>query len=489
MRGYFSKKIACLFCACILITLSIAGCGGNTKVQHGGFEDTLSGEVSGSLTSDGDVTIADDGEEQTSGETEIVTEDTDAADMEVTTGQNTSEEATTLKLTTELETTETKTTELETTETKTTEQKTTEQKTTEPKTTKKPVDKTTQKTTSKPKPVEQTTTAPKVSKAEKMAKEIVDDIITSKMTEFEKALAIHDWLIFNLDYDFTYSNFYVEETLTDRRCVCQGYALTFKMMCEMAGLDVIYVTGEGYSGGSWGGHAWNQVKISGKWYNVDVTCDDPAGPGKDFNDHSGNRHEYFLISDSRINKDHRATSSGRQTCSSDYDRVTIVKAATNNAYHSDFGFASNGQEMAAAINKLVESKKTKFYIKYYDPKLTEQTMWDGIWDKLKLANYPVNLEPSYAPVDGITTYVLSTVIPLSEWNKIQVVTSNEELNKVMDQLYNSCKTKLTIRYEPTDGNVWFGSDKYIFNLSQKVDYNGGKCTYTTIEISGFQQWQ
>ena len=463
MKGYFLKKITCLFCACAVIGTSLIGCGNDDKDSESRKTDSFS---------------ESNLEETTLNSSEVTT--TGGIENDSSMEEQTTSKQETTEMTTEVTTKEPTTTEDVTTGTPTTEKQTT--KKTENKTTQK----TTQKTTSKPKPVEQTTTAPKVTKAEQMAKAIVDDIITSKMSEFDKALAIHDWLTFNLDYDFTYSNYYVEDALTDRRCVCQGYALTFKMMCEMVGLNVIYVTGEGYSDGSWGGHAWNQVRIDGQWYNVDVTWDDPASPGKNFNDHSGNRHEYFLISDSRINKDHRATSSGRQTCSSDYDRVAIVKAATNNTYHSEFGFATNAGEMAAAINKLVEMNKTKFYIKYHDPSLNSQTMWDGIWDKLKLAKYPINLEPSYAPVDGIATYVLSVVVPLSEWNKIQVVTSQEELDAIFDQVYNSGQTKLTIRYEPVDGNVWFGSDKYIFNLSQKLDYNDGKCTYTTIEITGLQ---
>ena len=186
-----------------------------------------------------------------------------------------------------------------------------------------------------------------------------------------------------------------------------------------------------------------------------------------------------------MNKDHKATSSGRQSCSSDYDRVAIAKASANNVYNSDFEFASNAQEFAAAINKAVEANKTKVYIKYYEPNLTSQNMWDGIWDKIKLAKYPANIEPSYAPVDGIATYVI-TFMPLKEFNKIQVITSNEQLDEVMDELYNSGKTSITIRYEPTNGNLWFGSDKYIFQQSGRVEYNGGKCMCTTVEIIGLQ---
>lgn len=472
MRGYYVRKIACLFLGCMMIIIALNGCGADKKASQSSEEEMFSSIYESNL-------------EET---TLVIVEDTlqEIFSEEVMTEEQTTKEVVTEEVVTEEVTTEETTTEIVTTQ----EITTTKAPTTEATMTKKPAEtttqKTTQQTTSKPTPVEETTTEPQVSKAELMAKEIVDSIITSNMSEFEKALTIHDWLIFNLDYDFTFSNHYVEEALTDRRCVCQGYALTYKMMCEMVGLNVVYVTGEGYSGGTWGGHAWNQVRIDGKWYNVDVTWDDPASPGKDFNDHSVNRHDYFLISDDRINKDHRASSSGRESCSADYDRVAIVKAATNNSYHKEFGFASSPEEMAEVINKLVEANNTKMYIKYYEPNMTSEGMWTGIWDKLKLAKYPINLEPSYAPVDGIATYVLTVAIPLNEWNNIQVVTSNEELETIMDQLYNNGQTTLTIRYEPADGNLWFGSDKYVFIQNGRTEYNGGKCIYTTIEITDLQ---
>ena len=90
-------------------------------------------------------------------------------------------------------------------------------------------------------------------------------------------------------------------------------------------------------------------------------------------------------------------------------------------------------------------------------------------------------------INGIATYALSAV-PLTEWDEIQVVTSQEELDAIFDQAYNSGQTKLTIRYEPVDGNVWFYSEKYIFTQKDRSEYNGGKAIYTTIEINGLQEY-
>ena len=122
----------------------------------------------------------------------------------------------------------------------------------------------------------------------------------------------------NIDYDYdnycattipaeSYSSL---GALKNKYAVCAGYALTFKLLCETAGLECDYVAGT-----AGGYHAWNQVKVDGKWYNVDVTWDDPVSKGKAFDDHKYNRYSYFLISDELMYKDHKAHNA-KHTCSS-----------------------------------------------------------------------------------------------------------------------------------------------------------------------------
>lgn len=58
-----------------------------------------------------------------------------------------------------------------------------------------------------------------------------------------------------------------------RRGVCFDYACLYVSMCRAVDLKVRLVTGLGYSGSSWGDHAWNQVYIpeEDRWVNVDAT--------------------------------------------------------------------------------------------------------------------------------------------------------------------------------------------------------------------------
>lgn len=58
--------------------------------------------------------------------------------------------------------------------------------------------------------------------------------------------------------------------LCNQTGVCYSYAQSFKLVCDILGLDCISVTGT-LSGG---GHIWNKVKIDGKWYIMDATNND-----------------------------------------------------------------------------------------------------------------------------------------------------------------------------------------------------------------------
>ena len=141
--------------------------------------------------------------------------------------------------------------------------------------------------------------------------EIVDSITDPSMGDREKVKAVHDWLRRNVAYDldsylsgqFGSASYSMEGAILHGKSVCQGYAEAFQWMMELCGIECDLVSGQadGYDG--WGSHAWNQVKIDGKWYNIDVTWDDPvpdSGYGVVYS------YEYFLISNAELNKDHKA---------------------------------------------------------------------------------------------------------------------------------------------------------------------------------------
>jgi hypothetical protein len=58
-----------------------------------------------------------------------------------------------------------------------------------------------------------------------------------------------------------------------KKGICFDYSCLFVAMCRTVGLKVRFITGLGYTGTTWGDHAWNQVYDSSKkaWINVDTT--------------------------------------------------------------------------------------------------------------------------------------------------------------------------------------------------------------------------
>ena len=126
-------------------------------------------------------------------------------------------------------------------------------------------------------------TEPKDQAIYKAAVAVIDSVITEDMTDVEKEKAVHDYLCINMDYDIPAVD---DESKADPDAdnpygmlvghygICSGYASTFKLFMDCFDIECIIV--EGKANGLEEDHAWNKIHIDGKWYNVDVTWDDPV---------------------------------------------------------------------------------------------------------------------------------------------------------------------------------------------------------------------
>lgn len=92
-----------------------------------------------------------------------------------------------------------------------------------------------------------------------------------KASKAKKIKKIHDWLIRRTSFNRSVNNkqrYNAYGALVNRKAVCMGYAMAFKMIAEKNRIECQVVMNLR------GTHAWNVVKIGNKWYNVDVTQDD-----------------------------------------------------------------------------------------------------------------------------------------------------------------------------------------------------------------------
>ncbi len=129
------------------------------------------------------------------------------------------------------------------------------------------------------------------------AVQIIVDEISEEMTDYEKELAIHDYLVTNCEYDeglLTVLGGHGENAenpygaLIEGKAICSGYTTTFQMFMDMLEIPCKSIKAGDADNEE---HAWNMVEIEGEWYYVDVTWDDPV-PDKN---NRPTRHSYFNV--------------------------------------------------------------------------------------------------------------------------------------------------------------------------------------------------
>lgn len=118
------------------------------------------------------------------------------------------------------------------------------------------------------------------------AKNVIAEEINDHMSDYEKELAIHDWMTGWSSFDmnvFSHAPDARAEAdnrnpygfLINRSAMCHGYSSTFQLFMDMLNIECITVFGTPSSSGV--EHSWNMVRLDGEWYCVDTAWDDPIG--------------------------------------------------------------------------------------------------------------------------------------------------------------------------------------------------------------------
>lgn len=114
-------------------------------------------------------------------------------------------------------------------------------------------------------------------------------------TDYKSIKAVHDYLIRNFDYDYSLNNHLDYEGYLTGSMVCEGYCMAAFFLLADMDIPVRIVSGSAEDFETDPDHAWNVVKVEGKWYNMDVTWDDK---GK----HKPPVYTFFLKSDADFYK-------------------------------------------------------------------------------------------------------------------------------------------------------------------------------------------
>lgn len=175
----------------------------------------------------------------------------------------------------------------------------------------------------------------KENAVQKKVSEIIGNLITSDMKDYEKELVLHDYVVNNTKYDeraytgnMPKDSYTAYGALINGVGVCQGYADAMDRLLRAVGIECSMVIGDANNGTEWIGHAWNIVKIQGQYYQLDSTWDDPVTRD------GLNRlsHSYFNITDDQIGKNHRWNKDDYEKCTSteySFDNLNVIEKDIN----------------------------------------------------------------------------------------------------------------------------------------------------------------
>lgn len=123
--------------------------------------------------------------------------------------------------------------------------------------------------------------------------QILNQIITPNMSDYDKIKVIHDYIINNTVYDKVRANDinnnsgYLSHTaygvLISGKGICGGYSDAMAIFLNRLNLNNYKIASAN--------HIWNYVKLDNNWYHLDLTWDDPVST-------SGENiltHNFFLI--------------------------------------------------------------------------------------------------------------------------------------------------------------------------------------------------
>lgn len=136
--------------------------------------------------------------------------------------------------------------------------------------------------------------------------------IKKEMTDFDKELAVHDYIVSNCKYGYPESHddaYTAYGALVLKQSVCDGYAEAFLVLMSCLGIDCDIVVGSTDEGL----HAWNQVKLGDDWYNIDLTWDDSL---PDMGDYV--KHTYVNVNDDILQRTHSWQKQFYRECTADY---------------------------------------------------------------------------------------------------------------------------------------------------------------------------
>ena len=236
-------------------------------------------------------------------------------------------------------------------------------------------------------------------------------------SDYARALWLHDWLIDQMEYDYSFLWASAESALTRHKGTCQSYKDAYQLLLNTAGIENSEIRDYADT------HTWNAVKLDGEWYQIDCTNDDSANKYY----YSDQRHLYFGLTDELMAVAHSGhtniyTASGYST------RSTSLK---NNYYVRSGEAATWANTYKDRVQAKIDSEAESFIIDADN--VSDQTM------------------PTISGIyNGIIAYVLSN----TNWTTTSGKVVNLEVTGNTTQLsFNATYYGLNHEHTWNDGEI------------------------------------
>lgn len=243
--------------------------------------------------------------------------------------------------------------------------------------------------------------------------------IPAGLSNFDKALLVHDKVVTNIVYDKTLSNEWRNDVyggLINHYASCLGYSKTYQyLMCRLS-IDTLMAYG--YGGEEQ--HAWNVINLDGKYYHVDTTFNDSSKTSEIIDGYSKVQHEYTFLCDAEITKTHDILSEEFGSyklpeCDSTQKNYYRMKDLMVSSKSMDTVNSDIDEALSNAISVALADKNSILEIRFEDEEIGKEvirTIENGELDSrvkmLSKLRGIGNVESrSYTAKNGVLTYYFS----------------------------------------------------------------------------------
>ncbi|MCQ2794653.1 MAG: hypothetical protein MJ214_00335 [Bacilli bacterium] len=216
------------------------------------------------------------------------------------------------------------------------------------------------------------------------ARDICSEFVDPNLTDFEKFRIIFEeletrthydnWVIEQRDYWFYHKAYFLEGVFADEgKAVCDGFSKAYALLCGIEGLPCI--RSYGFAGDS--GHAWNYIKLEGRWY---LAC--PTWCKASLKAYFVNFMDYGAFATSR---DYFAKYEApfSDLAFTTYDKSTEPYCSTSILSLDNPSYLISSDEDASRINqvvldKIVEGQENYVCVVYKSSDASKKSRWENI---------------------------------------------------------------------------------------------------------------